>query len=125
MSTNKTTNYELNLWESGDDFLRSEFNADNAALDAAIAGKARVASGRFQGDGESTRDFLLESTPSAAIVFLSEGMTNAGNLVYGGISVETERTSNQGVSLIENGFRVYRTSHVNELNYSYRYLAFL
>ena len=33
---NKTTNYNLNQWEAGDRVLRTDFNADNAKIDAAI-----------------------------------------------------------------------------------------
>ncbi len=35
MSTNKTQNYHLHAWEAGDDFLRTEFNENFAASDAA------------------------------------------------------------------------------------------
>ncbi len=41
MSTNKTQNYHLHAWEASDDFLRSEFNENFAAIDGvmkAIAG---------------------------------------------------------------------------------------
>lgn len=36
----KTTNYQLNQWESTDKISRADFNADNAAIDAALASKA-------------------------------------------------------------------------------------
>ena len=36
MSTNHTTNYDLNQWEGTDKVLRAEFNADNAKIDAAL-----------------------------------------------------------------------------------------
>ena len=36
MATNYTTNYDLCQWESTDQVLRVEFNADNAKLDAAL-----------------------------------------------------------------------------------------
>ena len=42
MATNHTTNYELNQWISTDQVLRTDFNADNAKLDAALAGKAEA-----------------------------------------------------------------------------------
>ena len=35
MSTNQTTNYELNQWLSIDQVVRTDFNADNAKIDAA------------------------------------------------------------------------------------------
>ena len=40
MATNQTTNYHLNQWEPTDQVLRTDFNADNAKLDTALAGLA-------------------------------------------------------------------------------------
>ena len=40
MATNHTTNYQLNQWEATDQVLRTEFNADNAKLDAALKANA-------------------------------------------------------------------------------------
>ena len=40
MSSNHTANYQLCQWEPEDAVLRADFNADNAKLDAALAGKA-------------------------------------------------------------------------------------
>lgn len=40
MSTNYTENYNLCQWEAEDKVLRTEFNADNAKIDAALVGKA-------------------------------------------------------------------------------------
>lgn len=40
MSTNQTTNYELNQWLSTDQVVRTDFNADNAKIDAALAALA-------------------------------------------------------------------------------------
>ena len=42
MATNQTANYQLNQWEPTDQVLRTDFNADNAKLDAALAEKAEV-----------------------------------------------------------------------------------
>ena len=39
MAANQTTNYQLNQWEPTDQVLRTDFNTDNAKLDAALAGK--------------------------------------------------------------------------------------
>jgi len=39
MSTNYTQNYNLCQWEPEDPVLRTDFNADNAKIDAALAGK--------------------------------------------------------------------------------------
>ena len=40
MASGQTANYQLNQWEAEDKVLRTEFNADNAKLDAALAGLA-------------------------------------------------------------------------------------
>ena len=40
---NYTPNYGLHQWEPGDNFLRTDFNADFAKLDAAIKGVADTA----------------------------------------------------------------------------------
>ena len=42
MSTNHTTNYDLNQWEGTDKVLRTEFNADNAKIDAALQANAEA-----------------------------------------------------------------------------------
>ncbi|MDE6902753.1 MAG: hypothetical protein K2P22_08430 [Lachnospiraceae bacterium] len=44
MASNYTRNYNLCQWEASDKVLRTEFNADNAKIDAALAGKASVSS---------------------------------------------------------------------------------
>ena len=44
MASNYTRNYNLCQWEAEDKVLRTEFNADNAKIDAALAGKASVSS---------------------------------------------------------------------------------
>ena len=40
MATNQTTNYQLNQWETTDQVLRTDFNADNAKLDTALQNQA-------------------------------------------------------------------------------------
>ena len=54
MATNHTTNYQLNLWEPGDSFLREEFNQNSQKLDAALNtlaeglnGACKVVVGRY------------------------------------------------------------------------------
>ena len=43
MASNYTTNYNLCQWEPTDQVQRTDFNADNAKLDAALAAKAEAA----------------------------------------------------------------------------------
>ena len=41
MASNYTTNYGLCQWEPGDNFVRTEFNQDNAKINAALAALGR------------------------------------------------------------------------------------
>ena len=43
MSSQKTEHYELNQWLATDQVLRTDFNADNAKIDGALAEKAQAA----------------------------------------------------------------------------------
>ena len=43
MSSQKTEHYELNQWQATDQVLRTDFNADNAKIDGALAEKAQAA----------------------------------------------------------------------------------
>ena len=59
MSTNHTPNFNLCQWEADDKVLRSDFNADNQKIDAALAGlqqsmgNCRIAAGSYVGTGKS------------------------------------------------------------------------
>ena len=48
----RTQNYNLCQWEAEDRIMRSDFNADNQKIDAALAEKARIATGTYTGTGE-------------------------------------------------------------------------
>ena len=52
----KTTNYNLNQWEAHDEIKREDFNADNAAIDAALSAGARVVTGSYTGTGTFGED---------------------------------------------------------------------
>ena len=58
MSTNHTPNYSLCQWEAEDKVLRTEFNADNAKIDAAIKAVDR----RVDGKASTTSVNSLKST---------------------------------------------------------------
>ena len=42
MAANQTENYGLNQWLATDQVVRTDFNADNAKIDAALEGKAEA-----------------------------------------------------------------------------------
>ncbi len=84
MSTNKTTNYQLHLWEPEDDFLREEFNENSTKTDAAlaahdkdIAARLRIVSGSYTGSGGSSKtiDFGVE----AMVAFLVPDSSTPGD----------------------------------------------
>ena len=103
MASNYTENYALCQWEPTDQVQRTDFNADNAKLDAALAaldsGKAdqsalnalsstvsslsanvtanltKLTFGTYVGNGASTRTISLGVTPKAVLVFTSFGAT--------------------------------------------------
>ena len=94
----KTTNYNLNQWEAVDPVRREDFNADNAAIDAAIKAVEQNVGAAYSGnnapwemgtidisyaeDGEVIKAFDFE--PSA--VFLFETGAIGGVLTNGGIA---------------------------------------
>ena len=73
----KTTNYNLNQWEAEDVIKREDFNADNAAIDAALAavagGAAKIAWGTYVGTGGfgSNKPNSIELGFEAKLVLIS------------------------------------------------------
>ena len=63
MTTNQTTNYQLNQWEPTDQVLRTEFNADNAKIEAALDGKL------------STIEVVAEITTTSNAAYFSLDLT--------------------------------------------------
>ena len=111
MATNHTTNYELSQWLSTDQVLRTDFNADNAKIDAALADKAeqadldvlstavaqkanqsalntvaasitKIAFGTYTGDGTNTRTISLGLTPKAVLVLSNWGASTFYEGIY-------------------------------------------
>ncbi len=61
MASNHTTHYDLSQWQATDEVVRTDFNADNAKIDAALHGKL----GRSQ---------LLQTVKSGASGIMSADM---------------------------------------------------
>ena len=94
MASGQTANYQLNQWEAEDKVLRTEFNADNQKIDAALAGLAsaalKMAVGTYTGDGAASRVISVGFTPKAVLVCTQSGLTyspNASGYVYGGLAL--------------------------------------
>ena len=73
MASNYTTNYNLCQWQTSDKVLRTEFNADNAKIDAAIAAVAAQVSGKASSSALSS----LSATVSGQAATL----TKKGNCI--------------------------------------------
>lgn len=114
MSSSYTDNYDLCQWEAADQVQRTDFNADNAKIDAALAelatGKAdqsalnalsstvstlsgkvtRLTFGSYTGNGAASRTISLGFTPKAVLVFTNFGSSFDGleysNSHYGGLA---------------------------------------
>ncbi len=140
MATNQTTNYQLNQWEPTDQVLRTDFNADNAKIDAALAdlsGTAlHIATGAYVGNGESSRTFSVPFPPKAVFLCSQSGRTYrelANGQIYGGLALAGHplRHNNADAMVIsDDGFTVYDYSIDNlsalQLNMdgdTYHYIA--
>ena len=136
MASNYTEHYDLCQWEATDQVQRTDFNADNAKVDAALAGKAeqaalsaltervaalevlpQLATGTYTGNGAASRFISLGFTPKALLVFTSEGYPASPyvNYYFGGMAfpelpVEVfDRVGDkiQVLEITEDGFRVF------------------
>ena len=137
-----TANYQLHQWEPADFFLRTDFNADFAKLDAALAGKAGLAelaeklgavTGSYTGDGSANRTITLGAAPVA--VFLREdGDSGAILAVQNGAVVDEEgevtmlTVSGQGFQVTYDAYftgvsNKVREPYANRAGVTYRYLA--
>lgn len=136
MATNQTTNYDLNQWLSTDQVLRTDFNADNAKIDAALAALSQLVTGTYEGDGTAERFISLGFTPKALLVFRQEGYPATGsNSLYGGMAflgtpaqvLTSPNTYTSILSITEGGFQVYYSSYhdirSNQADTVYHYMA--
>ena len=82
MSTNKSRNFQLHLWEPEDDFLRAEFNENFQKLD----GAAKLIFGTYTGDGAESRHIELGFSPDAVLLMRENGeMGFRSDGSYGGL----------------------------------------
>ena len=63
MASNYTDNYQLCQWEATDQVQRTEFNADNAKIDAALAKTCQPYIISYTGDGNPTRTMEFPGKP--------------------------------------------------------------
>ena len=129
-----TTNYQLHQWEASDNFLRTDFNADFAKIDAAVKavadaaagleaskaaqtaleavqalaeGKCRVVTGKYVGTGTSRRTITLGFMPKVVFVYTSSRVPALGTPDTG---------SGENIQFTENGFWARRITNGNDLD---------
>lgn len=129
MATNHTEYYELNQWLSTDQVLRTDFNADNTKIDAALAGLAEdleteaaaraekadqtaltalaatvplIAVGTYTGDGTAERTIPLSFTPKAVFVLPKGGQLYIRESAYYYIYGGLAVTGGDAVDVMDN-----------------------
>ena len=137
MSTNHTTNYNLCQWEATDQVLRTDFNEDNAKIDAALATIPQIAIGTYIGNGSASQKISLSFTPKAVFFCSSDGKTYIGTgsgYLWGGLAVSgsaLQMSGNSAAAIITGGFMVFQTTisdyssiACNRSGQTYHYIAF-
>ena len=143
MSTNKSQNLNLHLWEPDDDFLRTEFNENFTALDTAVKeDRSAIAAaqstaeqlpyvvGTYSGAGDSVKNINLGFYPSLVLIFTNQKYINetsaAGKFSAFGRNVNSQNK----VTLTSEGFQIgpydskYIYPSVNNSGAQYQYVAF-
>ena len=126
-----TEHYGLHQWESSDDFLRTDFNADHALIDEALAGletaKSEIVTGTYTGNGAGSQFVSLGFTPKAVLVISERGTTTS----YGGLALPGQVVYEPGLQKVMEisgtGFTVYgagsSSAKGNDSDMDYFFLA--
>ena len=96
--------YQLHQWESEDSFLRTDFNADFAKIDGAIAACSHTVKGAYTGNG-SYLTVELGFRPAAVLVSLGYQSYNQPRLSIDGDTAYMVMT--------DSGFRVQDDRNAN------------
>ena len=125
MASGQTEHYGLSQWESGDSFLREEFNQDHGKIDAALAQKCEAVCGGYTGDGTAGRQISLGFAPTAVIVKRPDdyGQYSHMNQVQHVPAMAVRGVVGNILNVTEDGFRVEEHGLVNGQDYRYIYLA--
>ena len=128
MASGQTSNYKLNQWAAEDPVLRTDFNQDNAKLDAALNSMGCTA-GFYEGDGTAGRLIELGFPPKAVLIIRDGGIFNTSGSVssssWGALAVTGRPAKAYGggqlAKVAETGFQVW--GNVNSSGYTYHYVA--
>lgn len=149
----KTMNYQLNQWEADDSFLRTDFNEDNAKIDAAlkahdtalgqkadsssvtaslnalnttVSAKCQVVFGSYTGDGTASRTIALGFRPKGVFLVEKGGWMDVNGDSYGGLAADGMDA--KALAVADTGFTVYcnfsGALYTNVTNTVYHYAAF-
>ena len=129
----QTTNYQLNHWEPEDRVTRADFNADNAKLDAAlaglqtaVAGAASFVTGSYSGNDSYPRTITLGFRPKAVIFSTVAGTTFYTGQCYGGVLLSNRALAFSGTTfaqITDDGFSLV-SGKTNDSQWYYNYIAF-
>lgn len=71
----KTAQFGLNQWEMSDRIQMDDFNADNAAIEAALAKRnCQFYTASYTGDGEATKSWTFPAKP-VLVVIIGQSIT--------------------------------------------------
>ena len=143
MSTNHTTNYDLCQWEATDQVLRTDFNEDNARIDAALEslktaislrGNCKVLYGSYKGNNKfgslNPTSLTFSSQPLLVIIF-DTGFGGYMFLPYGAENTFMHYFDNAGIQDIHVAWSDKTVSwwgnntlsQANDAARNYRYIA--
>ena len=132
----KTTYYQLNQFEPGDDLLHTDINTDNTILDLALHGKAEAADlaglltvGVYAGDGANDRVISLGFRPRAVLTAAHTGAMYDSGTNWGGLVLDGHPGQNRDrtpvLTITDDGFSIHHTSYgaLNIQTVEYYYIA--
>lgn len=138
MANGQTANYALNQWAASDQVLRTEFNADNAKIDEALAKKfgldnMYLATGTYVGAGSAAVSVTTGFRPSLVIIFCT--YLGAGSYDYifmigdqSAQMLETQFSSREvrtdALTFSDTGFSIPADVLLHIEDWSYHYIAF-
>lgn len=148
MASNQTEHYGLNQWSGDDNFVRTDFNEDNAKIDAALAGKAdqvkmeqlaaavdlkcRVKINFYTGDGAETRHIDLSLPIKALLLEDQYGERGSSSVVHCGLMLGEGSLGDPNYPLAKLSGGVLTVHHwggnsasLNRNGNEYRYIAFV
>ena len=153
MASNYTTNYQLNQWEPTDQVQRTDFNADNAKIDAALktnadaiaaetaartaavalCGNCQIYTTSYVGTGTYGLEHRRSITcPKEPIVVIIQCMTSNAIVAIRPFTaangIGPTGTKIPSVQWVGNTFSWYAsdaTSHMNIYNVTYQFIALM